>query len=156
MIIMGKEKEKEDKKKDKEKSEKKDKDKSDKKDKDKSDKKDKDKSDKKDKDKKKDKEKSDKKDKDKSDKKDKDKDKSDKKKDKDEDMPDQEWKIVISKNLDNIIGAYEQIVNKFKDVDNYILRDSKSREEFIEKVNKMMEGLPETSQNVFSAFLNSV
>ncbi len=133
-----------------------DKDKKDKK-KDKSDKEKKDKSDKKDKEKKEKKDKSDKKEKkekkDKSDKKEK---KEKKEKPDKEDMPDQEWKIVISKNLDNIIGAYEQIVNKFKDVDNYILRDAKSREEFIEKLNKMMEGLPEASQNIFTAFLNSV
>ena len=121
-----------------------DKDKKDKK-KDKSDKEKKDKSDKKDKEKKEKKDKSDKKEK-----------KEKKEKPDKEDMPDQEWKIVISKNLDNIIGAYEQIVNKFKDVDNYILRDAKSREEFIEKLNKMMEGLPEASQNIFTAFLNSV
>ncbi|KKM64920.1 hypothetical protein LCGC14_1496520 [marine sediment metagenome] len=123
----------------------------DKKDKDK-DKKDKDK-DKKDKDKK-DKDK-DKKDKDK-DKKDKDKDKKDKdKKEKDKDSKSQEWKLSISKTLDNYTHAYEKITNKFRDIDNYILKDANSKQEFIEKVKKTIEELPEPSQQIFLTFLKS-
>ena len=140
MIIMGKEDEK-DKEKDKDKNKYKDKDK------DKDKKKDKDKD--KDKDKKKDKEKE--KDKDK----DKDK-KKDKEKEKDKFMPDQEWKILISKNLDEIIGAYGKIVKLFQDVDNYILKDAKTVEEFKEKVLKMIADLPEHQQNAFTAFLDTV
>ena len=131
---MGKEKEKDKKDKDKKEKDKKDKDKKDK------DKKDKDKEDK------------DKKDKDK-----KDKDKKDKdKKDKDKDMPDQEWKIAISKNLDQLISAYGKIVKIFQDIDNYILKDAKTVEEFKEKVQKAISDLPEASQNVFIAFLDTI
>ena len=142
---MGKEKEKDKDKKDKDK----DKDK-DKKDKDKKDK------DKKDKDKDKDKKDKDKKDKDKKDK-DKDKDKKDKgKKDKDKTSESQEWKLSVSKHLDNYTHAYEKITNKFRDLDNYILKDSKSKEDFIEKVKKAVEELPEPSQQIFLTFLKSI
>ncbi len=118
--------------------------------------KDKDKKDKKDKDKDK-KDKKDK-DKDKKDKKDKDKDKKDKdkdKKDKDKDSKSQEWKLSISKSLDNYTHAYEKISNTFKDIDNYILKDANSKQEFIEKVKKTIEELPEPSQQIFLTFLKS-
>ena len=97
------------------------------------------------------------KDKDKDKKKDKDKDKDkDKKKDKDKEMPDQEWKIAISKNLDQLISAYGKIVKIFQDIDNYILKDAKTVEEFKEKVQKAISDLPEVSQNVFIAFLDTI
>ncbi len=119
------------------------------------DKKDKDKKDK-DKDKEKDKEKE-------KEKKDKDKDKEKKDKDKDKDKKDkykypvdQEWKLEVSKNLDAITHAYEKITNKFRDVDNYILKDAKTKEEFIEKVKKQVEELPEASQQIFLSFLQSI
>lgn len=106
------------------------------------------KKDKKDKDKKKDK-----KDKDKKDKKDKDKkEKKDEKKEKLE----SEWALEVSKQLDNVIIAYQQIVKKFQDIDNYILRDSESKEDFIEKVRKNIQDIPETTQNIFIAFLDSL
>jgi len=139
---LGKEDEKKKDKKDKDKSKDKDKDK-DKKDKDKS--KDKDK---KDKDKDKDKKDKDKKDKDKS----KDKDKKEKEKKKEP----SDWKLNVSSNLDNLIGAYEKIVNKFRDIDNYILKDAGSKSEFIEKVKKAIQDLPEPSQQVFLAFINAI
>jgi len=131
------------------------------KDKDKKDKDKKDKDKEKEKEKKKEKEKEkEKKDKDKDkDKKDKDKDKKDKDKDKDkkDKYPvDQEWKLAVSKNLDAITHAYEKITNKFRDIDNYILKDAKSKEEFIEKVKKQVEELPETSQQIFLSFLQSI
>ena len=135
---MGKEKEKDKDKKDK-----------DKKDSDKTDK------DKKDKEKEKEKEKKDKKEKEK-DKDKKDKEKKDKDKEKDKVTADQEWKLSISKNLDSIIHAYDKITNKFRDIDNYILKDANSKDEFIEKVKKNIEDLPETSQQIFLTFLNSI
>jgi len=122
------------------------------------DKKDKDKKDKDKKDKDKDKEKKDK-DKKYKDKKDKDKDKEKKdkdKKDKDKHDKDQEWKLSISKTLDNYTHAYEKITNKFRDIDNYILKDADSKENFIEKVNKTIEDLPESSQAVFHNFVKSL
>lgn len=116
--------------------------------------------DKKDKEKEKDK---DKKDKDKKDK-DKDKDKKEKdKKDKEKDKDkkdkisiDQEWKLSISKDLDSLTHAYEKITNKFRDIDNYILKEAKSREDFVEKVNKYVEALPDASKQIFIAFLDSI
>jgi hypothetical protein len=134
--------------------------------------KDKDKKDK-DKDKDKDKKDKDKKDKDKKDKDKKDKDKKDKEKDKDKDKKDkdkkdkdnkdkekysgsQEWKLTVSKHLDNYTHAYEKITNKFRDIDNYILKDAKSKEDFIEKVEKTVEELPESSQQIFLAFLKNL
>ena len=93
----------------------------------------------------------DKKDKDKN--KDKDKDKKDKDKDKDKYSGNQEWKLTVSKHLDNYTHAYEKITNKFRDLDNYILKDSKSKDDFIEKVKKTVEELPEPSQQIFMAFL---
>ncbi|MHA2008317.1 MAG: hypothetical protein ACXABO_11825 [Promethearchaeota archaeon] len=141
---MGKEKEKDkkDKEKEKEKKEKKEKEKEKEKDK-------------KDKDKDQDKDKKDK-DKDKKDK-DKEKDKKDKDKEKKDKIPtDQEWKLVVSKNLDSITHAYEKITNKFRDIDNYILKDAKSKEEFLEKVKKAVEDLPESSQQIFLSFLQSI
>lgn len=134
---MGKEKDKDKKEKEKEKDKDKDKDKE--------------KKEKKEKDKEKDKEKEKEKDKEKDKK---DKEKKDKEKDK---YPvEQEWKLPISKNLDVLTHIYEKITNKLRDIDNYILRDAKSKEEFIEKVKKYIEDLPEASQQVFSAFLNSI
>ncbi|MFX1314123.1 MAG: hypothetical protein ACFFHD_16165 [Promethearchaeota archaeon] len=110
----------------------------------------------KDKDKKdKDKKDKDKKDKDKKDKDKKDKDKKDKDK-KDKDFASQEWKLSISKNLDSIIHAYHNITNKFRDIDNYILKDAKSKEEFVEKVKKNIEDLPDASQQIFMTFLDSI
>jgi len=132
---MGKEKEK-------------DKDKKDKDNKEKEKEKEKEKKDKKEKEKEKDK------DKDKKDKEKKDKDKE--KKEKDKITPDQEWKLSISKNLDSIIHAYDKITNKFRDIDNYILKDANSKDEFIEKVKKNIEDLPEASQQIFLTFLNSI
>lgn len=127
----------------------KDKDK-DKKDKDK-DKEKKEKKEKEEKEKDKDKEHKDKKDKDK-----KDKDKEKEKKDKDKIYVDQEWKLSISKNLDALTHAYEKITNKFRDIDNYVLKDAKSKEEFIEKVKKYVEDLPDASKQIFLAFLESI
>ena len=92
-------------------------------------------------------------------KKDKDKEKKDKdkeKKDKEKYAVDQEWKLPISQNLDNLTHAYEKITNKFRDIDNYILKDAKSKEDFIEKVKKTIEDLPETYQQIFLTFLNSI
>ncbi|MFX1499208.1 MAG: hypothetical protein ACFFBH_16955 [Promethearchaeota archaeon] len=116
------------------------------------------------KDKEKEKEKKEKKEKEKEKEKDKDKDKKDKdkkdkdkeKKEKDKVSPDQEWKLTISQNLDSIIHAYDKITNKFRDIDNYILKDANSKEEFIEKVKKNIEELPEASQQIFLTFLNSI
>ncbi|MFW9969777.1 MAG: hypothetical protein ACFFDF_06220 [Candidatus Odinarchaeota archaeon] len=139
---MGKEKEK-----DKEKDKKeKDKDKEKDKEKEKKDKKEKDKE----------KEKKDKKDKEKEKDKDKDKKDKDKEKDKEKVSQDQEWKLVVSKNLDSITHAYEKITNKFRDIDNYILKDAKSKEDFIEKVKKTIEELPEASQEIFRSFIQSI
>ncbi len=131
--------------------------------------KDKDKKDKDKKDKDKDKKDKDKKDKDKDkkdkDKKDKDKDKKDKDKDKDKDKKDkdkskisesQEWKLLISKQLDNYTHAYEKITNKFRDIDNYILKEANSKKDFIEKVRKTVDELPEPSQQIFLTFLKSI
>ena len=89
--------------------------------------------------------------------KDKDKDKKDKeKKDKDEASESQEWKLSISKTLDNYTHVYEKIANKFKDIDNYILRDADSRKDFIEKVEETVKDLPEEAQKIFDTFLNSI
>ena len=93
--------------------------------------------------------------------KEKDKDKKDKDKEKDKKekykvAADQEWKLLISKNLDAITHAYEKITNKFRDIDNYILKDMNSKEEFIEKVKKNIEDLPDASQQIFLTFLNSI
>ena len=97
----------------------------------------------------------DKKDKDKDkDKKDKDKDKD--KKDKDKSSGDQEWKLSISKLLDNYTHAYEKITNKFRDFDDYILKGASSKQDFIEKVKKALEDLPEQSQQIFHTFLKSI
>ena len=68
----------------------------------------------------------------------------------------QEWKLSISKSLDSYTHAYEKVTNKFKDIDNYILKDAKSKEEFIEKVKKTIEDLPEVSQQIFLTFLKSI
>jgi len=99
------------------------------------------------------------KDKDKKDKEKKEKDKKDKEKDKekkDKISIDQEWKLSISKDLDSLTHAYEKITNKFRDIDNYILKEAKSKENFIEKVNKYIEDLPDTSKQIFIAFLESI
>ncbi|MFX1470214.1 MAG: hypothetical protein ACFFB8_16305, partial [Promethearchaeota archaeon] len=115
--------------------------------------KDKDKKEKKEKDKNKEKEKE------KKEKKEKEKDKEKKNKDKKEKEKisvDQEWKLPVSKNLDSIIHAYDNIINKFRDIDNYILKDAKTKEEFIEKVKKHIENLPEVSQQIFVSFLESL
>jgi len=129
---MGKEKDKDKKDKDKKDKDKKDKDKKDK------DKKDKDKKDK------------DKKDKDKKDKDKKDKDKKDKEKE------DQDWKLPVSASLDNQITVFQAIANKFKDIDNYILKDAANKEEFIEKVKKSIEKMDEATQNIFLTFINNI
>ncbi|MFX0187959.1 MAG: hypothetical protein ACFE8A_09495 [Candidatus Hodarchaeota archaeon] len=101
-----------------------------------------------------------KKDKDKKEKEKKEKEKKEKekkdKKDKDKGMPDQEWKITISKNLDVVIGAYQKIVKIFQDIDNYILKDAKNIEEFKEKVQKIVADLPENQKEAFIAFLNAI
>lgn len=110
--------------------------------------------DKKEKDKKhKDKKEKEKKEKDKKDKKDKEKKE---KKEKYKDMPGQEWKLPISSQLDNISVAYEKISNRFKDIDNYILRDATTLEEFKEKVMKNIKDLPEETQNLFINHLNKI
>ena len=64
--------------------------------------------------------------------------------------------LSISKNLDTLTHAYEKITNKFRDIDNYVLKDAKSKEEFIEKVKKYVEDLPDASKQVFLAFLESI
>ncbi|MFX1366534.1 MAG: hypothetical protein ACFFCE_15430, partial [Promethearchaeota archaeon] len=97
-----------------------------------------------------------KKDKDKKDKDKKDKDKEKDKKDKDKKAVDQEWKLSISKDLDTLTHAYEKITNKFRDIDNYVLKDANSKEEFIEKVKKYVEDLPDASKQIFLAFLQSI
>ena len=71
-------------------------------------------------------------------------------------MGDESWKLEISQNLDNLIVAYEQIANKFKDIDNYILKNATSREDFIEKVKHSINDMSEASQEVFLAFLNVI
>jgi len=86
----------------------------------------------------------------------KDKDKKHKKEDKEKVKLESEWALEVSKQLDNIILAYQQIVKKFQDIDNYILRDSASKEDFIEKVRENIEDLPEASKNVFIAFLDNL
>ena len=88
-------------------------------------------------------------------KKEKSKDKKEKK-EKKEEMGDESWKLEISQNLDNLIVAYEQIANKFKDIDNYILKNATSREDFIEKVKHSINDMSEASQEVFLAFLNVI
>ena len=103
---------------------------------------------------KKDKEKEKDKDKEKKDKKEKEKEKEEKEKSKV--SVDQEWKLAVSKNLDSITHAYEKITNKFRDIDNYILKDAKSKDDFIEKVKKNIEDLPEASQQIFLSFLQSI
>jgi len=67
-----------------------------------------------------------------------------------------EWALEVSKHLDNLIIAYEKIVKKFQDLDNYILPESESKEDFIERVKKSISDLPEPSQNVFLTFLDSL
>jgi hypothetical protein len=99
------------------------------------------------------KEKKDKKDKKKKKKKDKKKDKD--KKDKKGKL-ESEWALEVSKHLDNLILAYEKIVKKFQDIDNYILPEVSSKEEFTEKVKESITDLPEPSQNVFLAFLDNL
>ncbi|MFW9950824.1 MAG: hypothetical protein ACFFKA_11960 [Candidatus Thorarchaeota archaeon] len=64
--------------------------------------------------------------------------------------------MSISKNLDSITHKYENIANKFRDIDNYILKGAKSKEEFIEKVKKTIEDLPEDSQQIFLSFMQSI
>lgn len=108
------------------------------------------------KDKDKDKKDKDKKDKDKDKEKDKKKEKDKEKKDKDKYPVDQEWKLEVSKHLDAITHAYEKITNKFRDIDNYILKDARSKEEFKEKVKKQVEEMPEASQEIFLSFLKSI
>ncbi len=133
---MGKEEEKEKKSKKKEKEEEKSKDK---KDKEKKEEKSKDKKDKEKKDKEKEK-----------------KVKSKKDKEKKEVITDESWKLDISTNLDNLIVAYQQIANKFKDIDNYILKTATSREDFISKVKQSIKDMSEASQEVFIAFLDAI
>ena len=114
----------------------------------------------KDKDKEKEKKKEKEKEKEKSkDKEKKEKKKSEKEKDKKEkskDKPDQTWKMEISQHLDTNIATFEKITKTFKDIDDYILKSAKSKEEFVEKVNESIEKLPEAQKNIFLAFLNSL
>ena len=117
---------------------------------------------------KKDKEKSKHKDKEKKEKKKSEKEKKDKEKKKDKESKDKEkkeekkgrleseWALEVSKHLDNLIVAYEKIVKKFQDLDNYILPESESKEDFIDRVKKSISDLPEPSQNVFLAFLDGL
>jgi len=67
-----------------------------------------------------------------------------------------EWALEVSKHLDNLIVAYQKIVKKFQDIDNYILPEAASKEEFIEKVKNSITDLPEPSQNVFLTFLDAL
>lgn len=83
------------------------------------------------------------------------KDKKDKKEEKKGKL-ESEWALEVSIHLDNLIVAYEKIVKKFQDLDNYILPDSSSKEDFIEKVKKSISDLPEPSQNVFLTFLDNL
>lgn len=69
---------------------------------------------------------------------------------------DNEWKLKVSKHLDNLIIVYEKIVNTFKDIDNYILKDAKTREEFETKVKNSIEDLPESTREVFTTFLEAL
>jgi hypothetical protein len=84
----------------------------------------------------------------------------DKKKDKESesegDFLDNDWKLKVSKHLDNLIIVYEKIVNTFKDIDNYILKDASTREEFETKVRKAIEDLPESTKEVFTTFLEAL
>ena len=90
-------------------------------------------------------------------KKDKTKEKTDKeKKQNKEELRDESWKLDIKRNLENLIVAYEQIANKFKDIDNYILTDATSREDFILKVKQGIKDMSEASQEVFLAFLDAI
>ncbi|MFW9951403.1 MAG: hypothetical protein ACFFKA_14910 [Candidatus Thorarchaeota archaeon] len=86
----------------------------------------------------------------------KEKEKEKKEKEKYKISEDQEWKLSISKNLDSVTHTYEKITNKLRDIDNYILRDAKSKEDFVEKVKKTIEDLPETSQQIFLNFLQTI
>ena len=67
-----------------------------------------------------------------------------------------EWALEVSNHLNNLIGAYQKIVKKFQDIDDYILRESDSKEDFIERVKKNISNLPEPSQNIFLAFLDNL
>ncbi|TXT56252.1 MAG: hypothetical protein BAJALOKI2v1_600002 [Promethearchaeota archaeon] len=82
----------------------------------------------------------------------------DKKKEKEDEGSnlDNEWKLKVSKHLDNLIIVYEKIVNTFKDIDNYILKDAKTREEFETKVKNSIEDLPESTREVFTTFLEAL
>ena len=64
--------------------------------------------------------------------------------------------MEISQLLDTNIASFEKITKTFKDIDDYILKSSKSKEEFIEKVNESIAKLPEAQKNIFIAFLNSL
>ena len=50
-----------------------------------------------------------------------------------EELKDGSWKLDIRSNMENLIVTYEQIANKFKEIDSYILSNATSREDFIEK-----------------------
>jgi len=82
--------------------------------------------------------------------------KSKEKKRKKEELRDESWKLDISRNLENLIVAYEQIANKFKDIDNYILENATSRKDFVEKVKQSIKDMSEASQEVFLAFLDVI
>ena len=58
--------------------------------------------------------------------------------------------------MDNYTHAYEKITNKFRDIDNYILKGADSKDDFINKVKKTIEDLPESSQIVFQNFISSL
>jgi hypothetical protein len=72
------------------------------------------------------------------------------------DVLDNDWKLKVSKHLDNLIIVYEKIVNTFKDIDNYILKDASTREEFETKVRNAIEDLPESTKEVFTTFLEAL
>ena len=84
------------------------------------------------------------------------KEKEEKYKEKKEELGDDSWKLDISRNLENLIVAYEQIANKFKDIDSYILTNTTSREDIIEKVKQSIKDMSEASQEVFIAFLDVI
>lgn len=82
--------------------------------------------------------------------------KKDKESESEGEILDNDWKLKVSKHLDNLIIVYEKIVNTFKDIDNYILKDASTREEFETKVRNTIEDLPESTKEVFTTFLEAL
>jgi hypothetical protein len=82
--------------------------------------------------------------------------KKDKESESEGEVLDNDWKLKVSKHLDNLIIVYEKIVNTFKDIDNYILKDASTREEFETKVRNTIEDLPESTKEVFTTFLEAL